>query len=557
MKNTMKRLGLIFTTMIMVVLFAVSVSALESTGQCGENVYWEFDEATGELVITGNGDVWDYIYLLIDSPFAYNQNIKSVELGEHISNIGEYVFTGCNNIEKFIVNKNNLYYSTDDYGVLFNKNKTELIYYPRKSLVSCYEIPKGVQTIKSEAFNNCDNLFSVIFPFGVKIIENSAFEGCDGIEKIIFPETLRFIEDNSFKNCHKLKYIYISCDLQSIGYEAFDNVFYDFKTYYEGSINEWEKIVIDEFNDFGNIVFNCFFMDGLLYTLDSDNKVNIVKYLGDEKVVEISSKINQYYVKSIGEKSFEDCVTIEEILISEGIKKVSAYAFADCDNLKNISMPNSIDLIGEYAFKGCRNLYRITLPYMLNVISEGTFMYCGIKSITIPNSVTRIEKNAFCFSGIENVNWGNSITYIGEGAFANTHLKYIELPMGLTEIGSGAFSNCESLGSAYVPNSVTVFGSRPFGYRSWVDHNGGNIERIELFNTMYGHIGSVAETYAKENDITFVANEDETKQPENPYDDCACNCHKDGIVGFLFKFINFFQKLFGQNKVCACGIAHY
>ena len=60
MKNTMKRLGLIFTTMIMVVLFAVSVSALESTGQCGENVYWEFDEATGELVITGNGDVWDY-----------------------------------------------------------------------------------------------------------------------------------------------------------------------------------------------------------------------------------------------------------------------------------------------------------------------------------------------------------------------------------------------------------------------------------------------------------------------------------------------------------------
>ena len=45
--------------------------------------------------------------------------------------------------------------------------------------------------------------------------------------------------------------------------------------------------------------------------------------------------------------------------------------------------------------------------------------------------------------------------------------------------------------------------------------------------------------------------------PSDPADDCSCNCHKGGIAGFFFKIINFFQKLFGMNKVCACGVAHY
>ena len=39
-------------------------------------------------------------------------------------------------------------------------------------------------------------------------------------------------------------------------------------------------------------------------------------------------------------------------------------------------------------------------------------------------------------------------------------------------------------------------------------------------------------------------------------DNCSCNCHKGGISGFFFKILNFFQKLFGMNKVCVCGVEH-
>lgn len=37
---------------------------------------------------------------------------------------------------------------------------------------------------------------------------------------------------------------------------------------------------------------------------------------------------------------------------------------------------------------------------------------------------------------------------------------------------------------------------------------------------------------------------------------CDCNCHAGGIKAFFFKIINFFQKLFSINKVCACGVKH-
>ncbi len=38
-----------------------------------------------------------------------------------------------------------------------------------------------------------------------------------------------------------------------------------------------------------------------------------------------------------------------------------------------------------------------------------------------------------------------------------------------------------------------------------------------------------------------------------------CNhlCHKDGFVGFFWKIIRLFWKLFGMNPVCECGMAHY
>jgi len=38
---------------------------------------------------------------------------------------------------------------------------------------------------------------------------------------------------------------------------------------------------------------------------------------------------------------------------------------------------------------------------------------------------------------------------------------------------------------------------------------------------------------------------------------CDHMCHQGGIIGFFWKIVCFFSKLFGLNPVCKCGIAHY
>lgn len=50
---------------------------------------------------------------------------------------------------------------------------------------------------------------------------------------------------------------------------------------------------------------------------------------------------------------------------------------------------------------------------------------------------------------------------------------------------------------------------------------------------------------------------DEPDKPEAPEESCSHMCHKDGFIGFIWKIVNFFQKLFGINPVCECGERHY
>ena len=38
---------------------------------------------------------------------------------------------------------------------------------------------------------------------------------------------------------------------------------------------------------------------------------------------------------------------------------------------------------------------------------------------------------------------------------------------------------------------------------------------------------------------------------------CTHMCHQGGFLGFFWNIINFFNKLFGLNPFCGCGVAHY
>ena len=53
----------------------------------------------------------------------------------------------------------------------------------------------------------------------------------------------------------------------------------------------------------------------------------------------------------------------------------------------------------------------------------------------------------------------------------------------------------------------------------------------------------------------------EPEQPDTPDEpsdgDCDHLCHKSGFMGFIWKIVRFFWKLFKMNPICECGVAHY
>ena len=87
----------------------------------------------------------------------------------------------------------------------------------------------------------------------------------------------------------------------------------------------------------------------------------------------------------------------------------------------------------------------------------------------------------------------NSVKEIGERAFYCCYsLTSVEIPNTVKEIGQDAFIRRQSLTSVEIPDNVETIGEAAFDSRA-----------DDL--TFYGAAGSVAEKYARENEIRFEA----------------------------------------------------
>ena len=225
-------------------------------------------------------------------------------------------------------------------------------------------------------------------------------------------------------------------------------------------------------------------------------------------------------VQEICDRAFLSCTKLKDINIPDSVVLIEdgdgAGIFSYCTSLTNITIPNSITTIPWYTFSGCTGLTDVTIPNSVNTIGCGAFSGCtGLKNITIPDSVTEIESNAFAdCSGLESINIPDGVTSLDNSVFDGcTALKGIKIPDNVTLIGNYTFANCKSLTSIVIPNSVEKIASGAFS-------NCDNLKDVTVLNsaaeivdrafgdvqdlTIYGYVGSTAETYAKENNIPFV-----------------------------------------------------
>ena len=139
-----------------------------------------------------NIEIPDSVKSIGDEAFSYCTSLKSISISENIESIGDCAFRGCSSLKSITVDKDNAYYTSDNYGVLFNKDKTKLMQYSPASSHTSYEIPDGVTEIGCSAFKNSTNLKEIIVPASVATIGCSTAKTlapeCTSLEKIIVDE---------------------------------------------------------------------------------------------------------------------------------------------------------------------------------------------------------------------------------------------------------------------------------------------------------------------------------------------------------------------------------
>ncbi len=377
------------------------------------------------------------------SAFYGCTSLTSITIPNSVTSIGSSIFYNCTSLTSIEVSGNNKNYSSLD-GVLFNKNKTELITYPFGKTDSEYAIPDSVTSIGDYAFYGCTSLTSITIPNSVTSIGYYAFYNCTSLTSVTIPDSVTSIGYETFFNCTSLTSITIPDSVTSIGGSAF---------------------------------YGCTSLTSITIP-DS--------------------------VTSIGRSTFEFCRNLTSVAISDSVKNIGISAFEFCESLTSVAIPDSVTSIGASAFRCCTSLTSVTIPDGVTSIGDSAFETCtSLISINVEeNNINYSSVNGVLFNRIQNelmyypagkndknYEIPDGVTSIGDYSFYGCKsLISVTIPDSVTSIGDYSFYDCTSLASIIVLSANCSF------------------EKIFFkSNTkIYGFEKSTADKYATSNGNDFV-----------------------------------------------------
>ena len=246
------------------------------------------------------------------------------------------------------------------------------------------------------------------------------------------------------------------------------------------------------------------------YQILEDGSISLTSYKGYESTVFIPQQAGKKKITRIGIGAFapEWATTpgtkktreeIEEIIVPTGIVEVEEKAFHGCVGLKQITLPVGLHKIGPNAFRGCTALESITIPEGVRQIGPICFGDCKkLAEVILPDTLEDLGISSFssCHS-LEEITIPANVWGIEYGTFSYCKgLKAIKISNGVQCICEKAVNSCDNLAAIHIPASVSKIDQEAFA--------AGFMSR-GLHFTIYAPAGSYAETYAKENNIPFVA----------------------------------------------------
>lgn len=445
----------------------------------------------------------DTVLEIGNGAFSDCKSLKSIKIGKGLEKIGTGVFAGCEKLSAGSISTKNEHF-TFEKGIIYSKDKKEVILMLPGYNLSTYAMPSTVEYIDSYAFWGCQYLKKVELSSNIKKIPDYAFHNCISLERVTFPYSLRRIGLKAFADCTNLGVIELPASVSYIHPTAFDgcpelNIVADKGTaaaefelsrekgtkpgrfddilpadqQKEEEPEEVQEAETPEARLLGQtrIVGQkaVVLMDGSSGVLTGNP---IAERLSNMPVVETSKSdsIVKYTIVDdvkIAEQSYYQKKDLTEFEIPETIQEIGDFAFAR-SGLKTIEIPQGVTKIGYAAFYHCEDLTEIIIPETVTEIAASAFaktpwLEGRLKDRSNPFLIVG-DGILLAYSGMNsNVEIPKGVKKIAPGAFqGNTRLTKVEIPESLEVIGEDAFAGCKNLKTVTGGTSVSRIEDRAF-----------------------------------------------------------------------------------------------
>lgn len=302
-------------------------------------------------------------------------------------------------------------------------------------------------------------LCNIEFPAKYNFVRKNQFNGKIFLKNIFFPGRIHTIKAGAFRDCKNLERIILPSSMETIEQYAFCDC------------KKLEEV------------------------LPEDGKGKIPSVLKIENhafqnCVSLEKVILPESIQEIGRFAFENCCSLTDMRITRKIKRLNSSTFSGCRSLKWVSFEKAEGIsLGDSCFNGCEQLCMVAGSEKITAVDRDTFRNCGrLESISFSKILRVLKGNAF--SGCQSLKYADlsacEITHIPERLFIGCssliqvllpdcieriddrsfcgceNLEEITFNKGLTTIGRYAFSDCQKLKHLEFPETLRIIKSYAF-----------------------------------------------------------------------------------------------